>query len=249
MSPPDQHIVLDIWHGKNIFKVSLCFIYNDTLKIFFPVFLYCYCNWYITDNSQKDHITLITESCFPEAYCHHKCPMGWSLLLGWFSLEPYNIRALKEEGLGFRIQRAIIFFPRYMHLQLQYQRPYWICTQHPTWDPQTHIYAMAWSYLILRVIPAIPEINALREVLWQQVGKFLLKSIIALSNRPGIQDSDFKQGGIQNSNFNLNDHIKRWDSSFRALFWNSYFRQAGIQDPNFKWLGFKIKLCLPWPCH
>ena len=32
----------------------------------------------------------------------------------------------------------------------------------------------------LRAIPAIHEINALREVLWQQLGKFLLKSIIAL---------------------------------------------------------------------
>ena len=34
--------------------------------------------------------------------------------------------------------------------------------------------------LILRAIPTIHEINFLREVLWQQVGKFLLKSIIAL---------------------------------------------------------------------
>ncbi len=42
------------------------------------------------------------------------------------------------------------------------------------------IYVMTWSYLIRRAIPAVNEINALKEVLWQQVGKFLLKSIIAL---------------------------------------------------------------------
>ncbi len=36
MSPPDQHVDLDIWHGKIIFKVSLYFIHNGTLKIFFP---------------------------------------------------------------------------------------------------------------------------------------------------------------------------------------------------------------------
>ena len=34
---------------------------------------------------------------------------------------------------------------------------------------------------ILRAIPAIHEINARRGVFWQRVGKFLLKSIIALS--------------------------------------------------------------------
>ena len=39
---------------------------------------------------------------------------------------------------------------------------------------------MTWSYLILMAISAIGEINALREVLWQQVGKFLFKRIIAL---------------------------------------------------------------------
>ncbi len=43
-----------------------------------------------------------------------------------------------------------------------------------------HIYVMTWSYLIQMAIPAIQETNALREVLWQRVGKFLLKSTIAL---------------------------------------------------------------------
>ena len=36
------------------------------------------------------------------------------------------------------------------------------------------------SYHLLRAIPVIHEINALREVFGQRVGKFLLKSIIAL---------------------------------------------------------------------
>ena len=57
-----------------------------------------------------------------------------------------------------------------------YWSPYWIYTQHPTcqWS------LTSWSYLILRAIPAIHEIYALREVFWQRVGKFLFKSIIAL---------------------------------------------------------------------
>ena len=41
-------------------------------------------------------------------------------------------------------------------------------------------YVMTWSHLILRPIPIIHETNALRGVLWQRVGKFLLKSTIAL---------------------------------------------------------------------
>ncbi len=72
-------------------------------------------------------------------------------------------------------QRAKVLFPGY--LPSPYWSPYWICTQHPTCQ---------WSHtskccLILRAIPAIHEINALREVLWQRVGKFLLKSTIALT--------------------------------------------------------------------
>ncbi len=46
--------------------------------------------------------------------------------------------------------------------------------------PKIDWYVMTWSYLILRSMPAIHEINALREVLGQRMGKFLLKSIIAL---------------------------------------------------------------------
>ncbi len=41
-------------------------------------------------------------------------------------------------------------------------------------------YVMTWSYFILRAIPEIHELNALREVFGQRVGKFLLKSIITL---------------------------------------------------------------------
>ncbi len=55
--------------------------------------------------------------------------------------------------------------------------PYWICTQHPTcqWSSTSICY---------HSIPTIHETNALREVLWQRVGKFLLKSTIALSSSP-----------------------------------------------------------------
>ncbi len=41
-------------------------------------------------------------------------------------------------------------------------------------------FGRVWSYLILRAIPVINEINALREVFGQRMGKFLLKSIIPL---------------------------------------------------------------------
>ncbi len=54
------------------------------------------------------------------------------------------------------MERVIVLFPGY--LPSPYWSPYWICTQHS----------------------AIHETNALKEVLWQQVGKFLLKSTIAL---------------------------------------------------------------------
>ncbi len=66
------------------------------------------------------------------------------------------------------VERVIVLFPGY--LPSPYWSPYWICTQHSTCQ---------WSWL-LRAIPAILETNALREVLWQRVGKFLLKSSIAL---------------------------------------------------------------------
>ncbi len=32
-------------------------------------------------------ITFITESCFPEAYCHHKCPMGIATFPSWTLLK------------------------------------------------------------------------------------------------------------------------------------------------------------------
>ncbi len=63
-------------------------------------------------------------------------------------------------------QRVIVLFPVY--LPITYWSPYWICTQHPTCQ---------WS---LTSIPAIHEINALREVSWQRVGKLLFKSTITL---------------------------------------------------------------------
>ncbi len=94
------------------------------------------------------------------------------------------------------LQRVIVLFPGYQ--PSPYWSPCWICTQHPTcqWSSTSicchskwflvtqsylgssnpYIYMITWSYLILRVIPAIHETNALREVLWQRVGKFLLKS-------------------------------------------------------------------------
>ncbi len=62
---------------------------------------------------------------------------------------------------------------------------------------------------------------------------------IQISNMHGIQDSNFKQGGIQDSDFNLRD---LWDSNFRALLWDSYFKVAGNQDSNFKWVGFRIQI-------
>ena len=67
---------------------------------------------------------------------------------------------------------------------------------------------------------------------------------VQISNRHGIQDSDFKQGGIQDSDFSLPVccAFKICDSNFRALLWDSYFKVAGIQDSNFKWVGFRIQI-------
>ncbi len=66
------------------------------------------------------------------------------------------------------------------HLRHQYRKPYWIPVYtHSILHVTDDLYVMTRSYLILRAVPEIHEINALREVLWQQVGKFLLKSIIA----------------------------------------------------------------------
>ncbi len=62
----------------------------------------------------------------------------------------------KEIALFDMFKRVIVLFPGYP--PSPYWSPYWICTQ-----------------------LSIHEINALREVLWQRVGKFLLKITIALS--------------------------------------------------------------------
>ncbi len=58
----------------------------------------------------------------------------------------------------------------------------WISAQ-PLLEPLLNMHAavyMSVITLILRAIPAIHEINALREVFWRRVGKFLFKSIITL---------------------------------------------------------------------
>ncbi len=77
-----------------------------------------------------------------------------------------------------------MLFPAYQ--PSPYWIPYWIGRQHLTcqWSRTSicchSMWFLVWSYLILRAIWAIHEANALREVLWQRVGKFLLKSTIAL---------------------------------------------------------------------
>ncbi len=58
---------------------------------------------------------------------------------------------------------------------------------------------MTWGYLILWAIPVIHEINALREVSGQRVGKFLLKSIIALSPQ-SFEPLVIFSGGVTNGN-------------------------------------------------
>ncbi len=95
---------------------------------------------------------------------HGRCHIytGIIILNKWlFSPTSDEVRALSEEKSNNGFPMGIC-----PHFRLQYWSPYWICT---------HIYVMTWSFLILRTIPAIHEINALREVLWQPVGKTLLK--------------------------------------------------------------------------
>ncbi len=50
---------------------------------------------------------------------------------------------------------------------------------------------------------------------------------IQISNRPGIQDSNFKKGKILDSDFKMGQ-IQN------STFWDSYFKMAGILDSGFK---------------
>ncbi len=82
-------------------------------------------------------------------------------------------------------QRVIVLFPGYP--PSPYRSPYWTCnilhvSDHiPQYVAIACCYVMTLGYLMLRAIPGIHETNALREVLWQRVGKFLLESTITLS--------------------------------------------------------------------
>ncbi len=92
-------------------------------------------------------------------------------LMTFFSTRPFKLYCMccvtifkKSYARGWKqntqSERVIVLFPGY--LPSPYRSPYWICTQHS---------ACQWSHT-----------NALREVLWQWVGKFLLKSTITLFN-------------------------------------------------------------------
>ena len=60
-------------------------------------------------------------------------------------------------------------------------------------------------------------------------------------------DSNFKMTRfrIQNLNwarFRIQNFSYFWDSNFKPLFWDSFFKHAGIQDSNLKLMGFKIQI-------
>ena len=91
---------------------------------------------------------------------------------------------------------------------------------------------MTWSYLILRVIPVIHEINALREVFWEWVGKFLLKSIIALYFAHQSWPKAWSHG------FWFFGHLDA-KNSFLAKFWCSELFARSCSKPhqiNFFWM-------------
>ncbi len=98
-------------------------------------------------------------------------------------LNPRNIWDHWDKiSFGHGWQRVIVLFHGYQ--SSPYWSPNWICTQRPAcqWSRTSICCHNMWFYLILRAIPAIHETNALREVLWQRVGKFQLKSTTALFN-------------------------------------------------------------------
>ncbi len=67
----------------------------------------------------------------------------------------------------------------------------------------------------------------------------------------GVWDSGFKfqtgmEFGVQISNsvgFKIQISVEEVTSGdFRVIFWDSYFKVAGIQDSNVKWVGFRIQI-------
>ena len=107
-----------------------------------------------------------------------------------------------------------------------YWSPYWICTQHPTCQ---------WS--------AIHETNALREVLWHWVGKFLLKSTLVikvyLSNilsaqlKKTVKYLLWKCAELKLSSIEIH--------TVKYVWWNVYFVWSGNWQPD----KSEIQLC-PW---
>ncbi len=70
---------------------------------------------------------------------------------------------------------------------------------------------------------------------------------IQMSNGPRIQDSNFKMARfwIQILNwtrFRIQNFSYCWDSNFKPLFRDSFFKHAGILDSNLKLMGFRIQI-------
>ncbi len=81
-----------------------------------------------------------------------------------------------------------------------------------------------------------PNIRAWKRGVWDSGFKFQtgMGFRIQISNRAGFRIQISVRQYVVLSKF-------VWDSNFRALLWDSYFKVAGIQDSNFKWVGFRIQ--------
>ncbi len=58
------------------------------------------------------------------------------------------------------------------------------------------------------------------------------------------RDSGFKfqNGKILDSKFKIQIFLYFWHSNFKPLFWDSFFKHAGILDSNLKLMGFRIQI-------
>ncbi len=70
---------------------------------------------------------------------------------------------------------------------------------------------------------------------------------IQISNGPRILDSNFKttRYSIQNLNWTIfwvQIFLYVWDSYLKPLFWDSFFKHAGILDSKLKLMGFGIQI-------
>ncbi len=122
--------------------------------------------WYLSQKNHKPQSGSWSNHCWKRT-----SNMKWTIICPLLYCTFLAIKKM-DVGLNFfswpvfkrpQYKRAMMLFPEYLPSFMSYML-----------EPLLNV------NFKLRTIPAIHKINALREVLWQRVGKFLLKSIITL---------------------------------------------------------------------